>query len=86
MTIDHGTITFRLDVSRGNAPCAFGPGRWNAELRIAPRLATAEGSGAQVEAFSVSSSFQVAANGQPADGTAPTTDCIAPPVTPQGEG
>lgn len=82
MIVDQGTVTFQLDVMRGDSLCAFGPGAWNAELRIAPRVATADGSGASVEAFGVSSEFAVAVNGQPVDGTGPTTDCIASTVSP----
>lgn len=84
LIVDHGTVTFELDVDRADSLCRFGPGRWNAELRLAPRLATADGSG-NVEAFSVSTSFNVQVNGQPlpSDPSQPTTDCIAssaPPV------
>lgn len=84
--VEDGTVTFQLDVDRAEGLCAFGPGRWMAQLRLAPRLATANGSGAIVESFVVSTPFDVQLNGQPApnDPSAPTTDCIAHSVVPNG--
>lgn len=83
LVVEHGTVTFELDVAHAESLCAFGTGRWNAEVRLAPRLAKADGSG-NVEAFSVSASFNVQVNGQPLPGDPyqPTTDCIASTVPP----
>jgi hypothetical protein len=79
LIVDDGTVTFRLDVSRGDSLCAFGSGMWNAELRVAPRVVKTDGSTPAIESFSVSRPFQVVANGQslPGDPSGPTVDCIA---------
>lgn len=79
LIVDDGTVTFTLDVRRADSLCPFGSGLWNAELRIAPRVVTSDGSTAPIEWFSVERSFQVVANGQllPDDPSGPTVDCIA---------
>jgi len=84
LIVDDGTVTFRLDVSRADSLCAFGSGMWNAELRVAPRVVTTDGSTPTFESFSVSRPFAVQASGQalPDDPSGPTVDCISGKVAP----
>jgi hypothetical protein len=81
--IPAGTRTLRVELTRGDSLCAFGPGSWNAELRISPSLDTRAVSGAGAEYLAISDQFLVIAEGSsasPAEG--PTSDCIASSVSP----
>lgn len=79
LIVDDGSVTFKVDVRRADSLCAFGSGRWMAELRLAPRVVPEDGKVAVVEWFSLFGTFQVLADGQslPDDPSAPTAQCIA---------
>ena len=81
--IRSGTQTIRVDLTRGSSVCAFGPGPWNAALRILPSIAATAGNDPYLY-LSVSAQVQVEAQGAPPASTNPgaTSDCIASMVSP----
>ena len=76
--------TVRLVLVRGSSPCAFGPGVWSAELRIAPRLKDSGGIGPAPQMYARATSFRVEdGSAAPPSGTVSSSSaCIASTVSP----
>ena len=80
LTMPSTSRRIRLDLARGDSPCAFGAGSWEGQVQIAPLGIDA---GAEPEAYAATTSFRLdSAQAPAASGTAVADACLASTVSP----
>jgi hypothetical protein len=82
LAVPTGARTIRVELARGASRCAFPPGRWRADLTLAPRVGTAAG-GEAPGTFAISAEVKIPTDVAPpsaAEGQA--SACIASTISP----